>query len=227
MEKVTIERKVARWDELSAEQKKAEIEKLTHEQYGLQVFFDGAYECYDSALRELEDETESEKYTAVKFIRDKVRWQSGSQGWYYDHCRIADFLVYKDFYKNTKRYCLELRDVDTYQADRAGRWGYDHSFEWYFSLVVGDITRESSGEFTDIQTEFENEGWDIPVSVIRLVKKHEKQYLNEFEGLKKRVEDEIRVYNDYWPGDEEIGEYFRSNEVEFVVSEDEAERFAM
>jgi hypothetical protein len=48
MEKVTIERKAAMWDELSAEQKEAEIEKLTNEKYGLQVFFDGAYQYYDA-----------------------------------------------------------------------------------------------------------------------------------------------------------------------------------
>jgi hypothetical protein len=230
MEKVIIERKVVTWDELSAEQRKTEIEKLTNEKYGLQAFFDGAYECYDYALRDIENETLQEdpvKYKAVKFIRDNVHWQSGSQGWYYDHCSPPDFLAYKEFYKHTKRYCLELRDVDTCQAGRLGRWGYDHSFEWYLSLVVGDITRESSGEFTDIQTEFENEGWDIPVAVIRLVKKHEKQYREEFEELKKRVEDEIRSYDGYWPDDEEIGDYFLSNEVEFVISEDEVERVAM
>jgi hypothetical protein len=230
MEKVIIERKVVMWDELSAEQKETEIKKLTDEKYGLQTFFDGAYECYDYALRDIENETLQEdpvKYKAVKFIRDKVSWQSGSQGWYYDHCSPPDFLVYKELYKHTKRYCLELRDVDTYRSDCAGRWGYDHSFEWYLSITEAGITHEYSGEFADIQTEFENEGWDIPVAVIRLVRKHEKQYRKEFEELKNRVEDEIRSYDGYWPDDEEIGGYFRSNEVEFVISEDEVERAAM
>jgi hypothetical protein len=121
MKKVIIERKVVMWDELSAGEKDLEIKKLTEERDGLHVFFDGMYACYDNALRELEAETESVKHKAVKFIRDNVHWQSGSQGWYYDYCNPPDFLVYKEFYKHTKRYFLELRDVDTYQSDRAGR----------------------------------------------------------------------------------------------------------
>jgi hypothetical protein len=230
MKKVIIEREVVMWDELSEEQRKTEIEKLANEKYGLQVFFDGAYEGYDYALCDIKSETLQEdpvKYAAVKFIRDKVSWQSGSQGWYYDHCGPPDFLVYREFCKHTRRYFLELRDVDTYQADRAGRWGYDHSFEWYLSVTEAGITHEYSGEFADIQTEFENEGWEIPVAVIRLVKKHEKQYYQEFEELTKRVEDEIRFYDGYWPDDAEIGEYFLSNEVEFVIREDEIERVAL
>jgi hypothetical protein len=230
MEKVTIERKVAMWDELTAERKESEIEKLTFEKGGLQVFFDGAYCCYKNALRDIENETLQEdpvKYTAVKFVPDKVHWQSGSQGWYYDHCSPPDFLVYKEVYKNTKRYCLELRDVDTYHADRAGRWGYDHSFEWYLSITETGITHEYSGEFADIETAFERNGLGIPAAAIRLVKKHEKQYRDEFEELKKRVEDEIRSYDGYWPNDAEIGEYFRLNEIEFVISEDEVERVAI
>jgi hypothetical protein len=95
------------------------------------------------------------------------------------------------------------------------------------SITEAGITHEYSGEFADIQTEFENEEWDIPVAAIRLAKKHEKQYREEFEELKKRVEDEIRFYDGYWPDEEEIGEYFRSNEVEFVISENEVERVAM
>jgi hypothetical protein len=230
MEKVIIERKVVMWDELSAEQRKTEIEKLTNEKYGLQTFFEGAYECYDYALRDIENETLQEgpvKYKAVKFIRDNVHWQSGSQGWYYDHCSFPDFIAYKECYKNTKRYCLELRDVDTYYPDRAGRCDYEHSFEWYLSITKAGITHEYLGDFAYIKDRFENKGWDIPAAVIRLVKKHEKQYREEFEELKKRVEDEIRSYDGYWPDDEEIGDYFLSNEVEFVISEDEVERVAM
>jgi hypothetical protein len=227
MEKVIIKRRVAMWDELTAEQKESEIEKLTNEKYGLQVFFDGAFECYNSALREIEAETESVKYKAVKFIRDKISWQSGSQGWYYDHCSPPDFLVHKEFYKNTKQYCLELRDVDTYLPDLGGRWEYEHSFEWHLSITGAGITHEYSGGLADVQAKFENEGWDVPVAAIRLGKKHEEQYCQEFRELKKRVEDEIRYYDGYWPDNEEIGEYFRLNETEFVISEDEVERVAI
>jgi hypothetical protein len=227
MEKVIIERKVAGWDELTAERKESEIKKLSNEPHGLQIFFDGAYDCYNDDLKDIEAETESVKYKAVRFDRDKVRWQSGSQGWYYDHCGPSDFLVYKEFYKNTKRYCLELRNVDTYRPGGGGRPDYEHAFEWYLSVTKAGITHEYSGEFADIEAEFEHSGWNVPVAVIRLVKEHEKQYCQEFDELKKRVGDDICSYNDYWPDEEEIGEYFRSNEAEFVVSEDEVERVAM
>jgi hypothetical protein len=230
MKKITLERKVAMWDELSTEQKESEIEKLMGEKYGLQVFFEGAYECYDYTLQDIENETLREqpvKYKAVKFIRDKVFWQSGTQGWYYDHCGPSYFIVYKDFCKTTKHYCLELRDVDTYRPSCGGRWDYEHSFEWYLSITVGGITHEYTGEFADIQTEFKNGGWGIPTAVIRLVKKHENRYYQEFKELRRRVEDEIRYYNDYWPDEEEIGEYFRSNEAEFVITEHVVERIAL
>jgi hypothetical protein len=227
MEKVVIERRVAMWDELTAEQKKSEIEKLSNEKYGLQVFFDGAYECYKETLRGIEAETESVRYKAVKLVKDKVSWQSGSQGWYYDHCSPSDFLACKEFYKNTQRYCLELRDVGTYRPERGGRREYGHSFEWYLSMTGAGITHEYSGEFADIEAKFENEWWDVPVEVIRLVKKHEEQYCQEFRELNKRVEDAIRYYADYWPDEEEIGDYFRSNEVEFVISEDVIMRFVL
>jgi hypothetical protein len=224
VKKVIVERRVAVWDELTAEQKESEIEKLSNDKCKLQVFFDGAYELYDNALREIAAETESAEYRAVKFIRDKVFWQSGSQGWYYDHCSPADFLVCKAFRRDKGHYFIELRDVDTYRPAGGGRHDYEHAFEWYVSIVTGSIVRESSGEFADIKAEFEGEGWDVPIEAIRLVKGHEERYREEFKELKEQVEDEIRRYNEYWPDEEEIAEYFRFNETEFVISEDEVER---
>ncbi|MDR1315698.1 MAG: hypothetical protein LBK13_02390 [Spirochaetales bacterium] len=230
MKKVIVERRVVMWDELSAEQKEKEIEKLINDKYGLQEFFDGAYECYDSGLRGIENKTlqgSPATYKAVKFIRDKVSWRSGSQGWYYDHCGPPDFLVYKDFYKNTKRYCLDLQGVITYRPQYGGRREYNHSFDWYLSVTEAGRKFSYTGDFADIQAKFENERWDIPIEVIRMVNKHERQYCREFDELKKRIENEIEDYNGYWPDEEEIGEYFRSNETEFVISEDEIERAVM
>jgi hypothetical protein len=228
MEKIIVERTVAGWDELSAEQQKKEIEKLFHEEYGLQAFFDDAWVWYDEALKEIEAETLQEdpvKYKAVRFNRDKMHWQSGSQGWHYDHCGPADFLTHKDVYKKTKRYCLELQDCYEYWPVTQG--GYAHVFEWYLSITTGGITHEYTGELSDIQKEFEQQGFDIPMAVIRTVKKYEKQFLEEFKELKKRVEDEIKAYDQYWPSDEEIAEFFRVNETEFVIEEGEVERIEL
>jgi hypothetical protein len=228
MKKVVIERKVAQWDELTTEQQEAEIEKLSNEKYGLQVFFDGAYACYDYTLQDIEKETLQEdpvKYKAVQFERNKLYWQSGSQGWYYDHCGPPDFLTYKAFYKSTKRYTLELQEGYMYRPEKGNE--YAGCFDWYLSLTCNGDTYACSGEFADIQQEFENNGWDIPITVIRQVKKHEKQYLEEFKELKKRVEDEIRAYEQYWPDVEEIAEFFRNSETEFVIEENEAARIAL
>jgi hypothetical protein len=214
------------WDELTKERQEEEIARLSRETYGLQPFFDGAHSWYNETMKGIEAETDrgnAEKYKAVKFIRDKASWQSGSQGWYYDHCGPQDFLVHKDFCVTEDRFCLELRDVDSYPA-RCGRWGYDHDFEWCLLITDNGITHEYSGSFRYIQEQFENEGWDVPIEAIRLVKEHEEQYRVEFEELQKRIEKEIQYYSDYWPSDEEIGDYFRANEVEFVIDEDEVER---
>jgi hypothetical protein len=225
MKKAIIERKIALFDELTEEQQAAEIEKLTNSEDGLQMFFEDAFTCYDYALKDIEAETVQEdpvKYKAVKFIRDKVRWQSGSQGWYYDHCSVEDFLKYKDFYKHTKKYTLELRDGWRYKKDKT--WVPKYAFEWYLSLVKGGIEHEYTGEFADIKKYFERHGWFIPIGVTETIRLHEEQFAKEFEELVKRVEEEIRYYDQYWPTDEEIAEYFRLNDVEFVIEENETER---
>jgi hypothetical protein len=225
MKKVIIERKTALFDELTEEQQAAEIEKLVNSRDGLQIFFEDAFVCYDDALKNIEAETIQEdpaKYKAVKFIRDKVYWQSGSQGWYYDHCSVEDFLKYKDFYKQTKKYTLELRDGWQYKEDKT--WVPKYAFEWYLSLAKGGVENEWTGEFADIRKQFENDGWDIPSVVIRMVKAREEQFAKEFGELIKRVEEEIRYYSQYWPTDEEVAGYFRLNDVEFVIEENETER---
>jgi hypothetical protein len=225
MEKVIIERKIALFDELTEEQQVAEIEKLTNSKDGLQMFFEDAFTCYDYALKDIEAETVQDdpvKYKAVKFIRDNVCWQSGSQGWYYDHCSVEDFLKCKDFYRQTKNYTLELRDGWRYKEDKT--WVPKYAFEWYLSLAKGGIESEWTGEFADIQKQFENDGWDIPAIVIRTVKAQEELFGREFEELIKRVEEEIWYYDRYWPTDEEVAEYFRLNAVEFVIEENETER---
>lgn len=178
-----------KYNELTDEQKKKELKAFDRD-----VFYDNMSEIYDCQM----DELFSEINGTDNFIgdRNKLSWESSSQGWYFCHCN--DYLkVYMD--KEIGIYRMEMNGISC--------TGYDKITRDY---ILDNSVFYKNGEYVYLD--------DVRNQTARKRFEHIAEEMAEkAEGYNSKIKSTIHDYDTYYPTNEEIEEYIIANDIEFLT----------
>jgi hypothetical protein len=221
MKKITVERKIACFNELSPEHQEHEIEKIKNAKDGLCLFFENEY---TACIERLHDIARNTKDKLIEFKPSRLYWSGGSQGWYYQHCTADKFLICRGYTKDMRTYRLSLVNVETYRAEY-GKNNAEYYFEW--DLILFPNNYAYRGDLADILKETSENSFPLPPAVLKTIRTVENQYRKEHTTALAEIEKVVQEFNDYYPENEEIADYFINNEIEFLVEEHEIMRKAI
>lgn len=188
------------YNELTDEEKNIQLEKFKKDSDNQNIFYEMRAEDYLMVIAEIFLKINNEKI--LYGDRDKLKWDSNSQLWYYDRFSYVNDCITP--YNITKT-------IGIYRIDfTGGIYNAESAEEIVYNNV--EIYNESKREYTDFD--------DVKNKKVKAYICRQSELLfNLKEKYRNLIESEIHNYNSYYPTDEELIDDFIYNEREFLTEE--------
>lgn len=180
-----------KFTELSSQQQQEKIKNAN-----LDSFYENISFWYDDSINEIFSEIDKEDFLLGD--KDKLSWQSSSQGWYFSSCQ--NYLTGTGDI-SCGIYSMNLSDIVF--------TGYNEFNKNFVIRYANFFKNNEPIEFIDIKNAYVRSFFES--FALKLSKK-----ASEFN---ERIKSTILTYDMYYPTDEEISEFFIENQTEFLISQ--------